>query len=44
MNRKDGLDCFQFQNDFFLNNEVNLVTASEAQPLVGDRQVNLPLE
>lgn len=44
MDGQELLDRLQFQYDFLLNNQIDLVSAVKLQPLVGKRYINLPLE
>jgi hypothetical protein len=44
MNRQKFLHGFQFQNDFILHEEIDLVATVQLQTFVFDRQDNLPLK
>ena len=44
VNRQQFLHGFQFQNDFVLHKEIDLVTAVQLQALVLDGKVDLPLK
>ena len=44
MNREKSLNSLQLENDFLFNDEVDLITATKVQTLVGDRQIDLTFE
>ena len=44
VNRQQFLHGFQFQNDFVLHDEIDLITTVQLQTFVLDRQVHLPLK